>query len=119
MPKPKNYKRSSLETRFQAAWARYHPDVQLCLEHQFHPTRKWRLDYAATNGSMVAIELQGGIFTNGGHSRASGQIKDMEKYNAAAALGWRIFYLHTKNVSDRAALAQIAETIQSHTTEKP
>lgn len=105
------YKLSSLETRFERAWLKHCPDIPLGRQHQFHPVRKWRFDYVAPWPVKIAIELQGGIYTGGAHSRASGQKRDMAKNNAAAALGWRIFYLHTSNVTSRDALREIADTI--------
>lgn len=56
-------------------------------EHRFHPTRKWRFDFAWPE-YMVALEVEGGVWTKGRHTRASGYIKDMEKYSEAAILGW-------------------------------
>ena len=58
-------------------------------EYRFHPKRKWRFDYACPT-SKLAIEIQGGVFVHGRHSGGVGQVKDMEKFNAAAALGWRV-----------------------------
>lgn len=58
-------------------------------EYKFHPTRKWRFDYAWPN-HKVALEIEGGVWTRGRHTRGSGFIGDMEKYNNAAMLGWRI-----------------------------
>lgn len=58
-------------------------------ELRFHPTRKWRFDYAVP-ARRVAIEVEGGVWTYGRHNRAAGFLKDIEKYNAAAALGWRV-----------------------------
>jgi very-short-patch-repair endonuclease len=55
----------------------------------FHPTRKWRFDYAWP-AFKVALEVEGGVWTGGRHTRGSGFLKDVEKYNAAACLGWRI-----------------------------
>lgn len=63
------------------------PDVTS--EHRFHPTRRWRFDYAIPS-QRLAIEIDGGVFTGGRHSGGVGQIKDMEKLNAAAVLGWRV-----------------------------
>lgn len=56
-------------------------------EKMFHPTRKWRFDYCLPD-MMIAIEKEGGAHTGGRHTRGTGFIKDMEKYNAAAMLGW-------------------------------
>lgn len=58
-------------------------------EYRFHSTRKWRFDFAWTQ-TKVALEVEGGAFTRGRHTRGAGFVKDMEKYSEAAALGWRI-----------------------------
>ena len=58
-------------------------------EYRFHPDRKWQFDYAWP-GEKVALEVEGGVFTKGRHSRALGFVADMEKYNTAALMGWRV-----------------------------
>lgn len=58
-------------------------------EHSFHPERRWRFDYAWPD-VKVALEVEGGIWTGGRHTSSAGFLKDMEKYNAAARLGWRV-----------------------------
>lgn len=59
-------------------------------EYRFHPSRKWRFDFAFPH-RKIAVECEGGIFSNGRHVRGSGYISDCEKYNHAAALGWFVF----------------------------
>lgn len=63
--------------------------VDLIPEYKFHPKRKWRFDYALPD-QMLAIECEGGIWTNGRHTRGKGYKNDMEKYNEAVKLGWRL-----------------------------
>jgi very-short-patch-repair endonuclease len=58
-------------------------------EYRFHNTRKWRFDFACSTRKL-AIEIDGGIWSGGRHSGGIGQIKDMEKLNTAAILGWRV-----------------------------
>lgn len=58
-------------------------------EFRFHPVRRWRFDYAWP-GEMVALEVEGGVFTRGRHTQPTGFIKDIEKYNAATCGGWRV-----------------------------
>jgi very-short-patch-repair endonuclease len=58
-------------------------------EYRFHPERKWRFDYAWPT-HRVALEVEGGVFSGGRHSRGAGFRADAEKYNQAAALGWRL-----------------------------
>jgi len=68
-------------------------------EYLFHPIRRWRFDFAHP-GTMVAIEIEGGTWGYrdrltgqmkvGRHATGKGMADDMEKYNAAAELGWRV-----------------------------
>ena len=58
-------------------------------EHVFYPGRKWRMDFAIVD-LKIGIEIEGGAWTNGRHTRVKGFIEDMEKYNAAVTLGWVI-----------------------------
>jgi hypothetical protein len=54
--------------------------------------RDWRFDFAwpdSANG--VAVEIEGGTWSQGRHVRGPGFRSDCEKYNAATALCWRIF----------------------------
>lgn len=39
---------------------------------------------------MIAVEIEGGVWTGGRHTSGSGFLGDMEKYNEAAAAGWRV-----------------------------
>lgn len=56
-------------------------------EYRFHPTRKWRFDYAIP-AIRMAVEVEGGVWTGGRHTSSKGFLGDMEKYNEAALLGW-------------------------------
>lgn len=70
-------------------------------EYRFDPPRRWRFDYAwpaevdtsQDDGvrRAVALEVEGAVWVNGRHTRGSGFLKDMEKYNRATLLGWRVF----------------------------
>ena len=55
-------------------------------EYKFHPKRRWRIDFYLPEYGL-AIELEGGIFTQGRHTRGSGFIGDIEKYNEITAAG--------------------------------
>lgn len=54
-------------------------------EHVFHPTRKWRFDYAFL-GPKLAIEIDG----QGRHQSYVGFRGDCEKFNSAVLHGWRV-----------------------------
>lgn len=83
----------------------------LCLpyatpEHKFHPTRRWRLDWAWVP-NKIALEIDGGIWTYGRHTRAAGFLKDMEKMNEAALLGWLVIHVTPEEFKDGRAAALI------------
>ena len=59
------------------------------VEYKFHPQRKWKYDFAHPV-YKIACEIEGAVWTNGRHTRGSGFVKDMEKYNAGTVLGWQI-----------------------------
>lgn len=60
-----------------------------------HGLKDWRFDIAIPE-HMIAIELDGGTWTNGRHSRGVGVISDMDKLNTATVHGWRVLrFTHT------------------------
>ncbi len=58
-------------------------------ELRFAPPRKFRFDYAWPEYKL-ALEVEGGVYIQGRHTRGSGFVKDKEKYNIATKLGWRL-----------------------------
>ena len=58
-------------------------------EFRFHETRRWRFDFAWPI-FRLAVELEGGIWNGGRHTRPAGYAADCEKYNAAAMVGWMV-----------------------------
>ena len=64
--------------------------VECVKEFKFHTERRWRFDYAIPQ-YKIALEVEGGVWTQGRHTRPQGFLGDMEKYNNAALLGWRVF----------------------------
>jgi very-short-patch-repair endonuclease len=85
-------------------------------EYKFHPTRKWRFDFAWPY-KFVALEVEGGVWSQGRHTRGSGFVKDMEKYNAASSLGWRIFRFTPSEIKDNTALYFMKDIVGSDTNE--
>lgn len=68
-------------------------------EYKFHPTRRWRFDFADAD-KKIAVECEGGIFSNGRHTRGIGYLNDTEKYNQAQILGWKVLRYCTKKQLD-------------------
>ena len=64
--------------------------VECRKEYRFHPVRRWRFDYALP-AQLIAVEVEGGVWTRGRHVSPRGFLSDMEKYNTATAMGWKVF----------------------------
>jgi very-short-patch-repair endonuclease len=81
------------DTKYQffEAYCKSHGIPMPIREHKFHPTRKWRFDFAWPD-QKIAIEVEGGLFLAGGgrHNRGASMKGDMEKYNEAACFGWSV-----------------------------
>ncbi|HFG6936177.1 DUF559 domain-containing protein [Acinetobacter baumannii] len=75
-------------------------------EYKFHPNRKWRADFLIT-GTKILIEVEGGIWSGGRHTRGKGYIGDMEKYNSAAMMGFTVLRFSTEQVKAGVAIKQI------------
>lgn len=105
--------KSSMEHEFLALWTDLGgPDLEE--ELKFHTSRKWRLDFCHLP-SRVAIELEGGVYSRGRHTRGAGFVRDCEKYNAATRCGYTIFRLATGMVRVEHMLP-IIEYIKAHGT---
>jgi len=63
-------------------------------EYYFHKPRMWRFDFAWPE-RMVAVEIEGGTWVNGGHTRGAAYTKNCEKYNQAALDGWTLLRFTT------------------------
>ena len=67
-------------------------------EFYFAKPRRWRFD-AFWKHAGLALEIQGGLFLpNGGgrHNRGAALLREQEKLNAAAALGYRVVFTTPK-----------------------
>jgi len=63
-------------------------------EYRFHPTRRWRFDFAWVEGK-VALEVEGSVWAQGRHTRGKGFLGDIEKYNEAVLRGWKLLRVST------------------------
>ncbi len=79
-------------------------------EHRFCAGRKWRFDFAVPE-KRLAIDLEGGIWTGGSHTRGGRFNSDAEKYNAAALLGWKVVRF-TVNMITRAQIEPVIEMLK-------
>lgn len=87
--------------------------AQVVEEHKFHPKRKWRFDYAIVE-DKIAIEVEGGIWRKGGgaHSRPTNIVRDIEKYNEAVRLGWRLIRVQPEKLNTSYTLNLITDLLK-------
>ena len=105
-------RRSSLEEQFLKLWNFYNESTPLVEEHVFYPGRRWRADFAHIE-SKVLIEIEGGIWNQGRHTRGKGYMDDCEKYNSAALAGWLVVRLAGKDMISREWIDRISAAIDS------
>ena len=60
----------------------------------------------------MAVEVEGGIWVRGRHTRGKGYERDMEKYNAAQALGWTVLRFSPQMVESGEALETLREVLE-------
>lgn len=94
----------TLATQFELA------GIPFAQEVRFHPVRRWRFDYIVTT-TKIAVEVNGGLYSSGRHSRGAGAEKDMEKLNEALILGWRVIVVSPRHVKDGRALEWVKRAL--------
>lgn len=92
-------------------------------EFRFHHKRKWRFDYA-WQSHKIAVEVEGGVFGRGktcpvckqakrlGHSSVTGIKRDIEKYNNAMLLGWRVYRVLPEALCSMKTLAVLKQLLK-------
>jgi hypothetical protein len=75
-------------------------------EFRFHAVRKWRFDFAWPE-HRVYLEINGGVWSGGRHSRGAGMLKDWEKKNTASGMGWRPIECQPRDLMTTATVVAI------------
>jgi len=91
----------SPSTKFELYWKSL-GGVELKKEYKFAEGRRFRFDYYVDfSTSAIAIELEGGVWSRGRHTRPTGFLNDMEKYNLAASMGILVFRVPSHDISTK------------------
>jgi very-short-patch-repair endonuclease len=108
--------RSQAEERLAEALAAAPlPGWDLVREYRFHPTRRWRFDFAFPS-QKLGIEVDG----RGYHQTHQGVRNDCVKFNEAARLGWRVLrFPGTDKAKAAEWAALIVEILCSEGTANP
>jgi very-short-patch-repair endonuclease len=82
-------------------------------EYQFATSikRRWRFDFAWPD-LCIGVEVEGGVYSGGRHTRGAGFEKDCEKYNEAVILGWSVLRFTGSMIHSGIALATITRLMQ-------
>ena len=89
---------SDLERTFDTLW-RQLDGPPLFAEYHFAPGRNFRFDRCHPY-ARIAIEIDGGTWSGGRHTRGAGYRDDCIKLNSAASLGWLVFRLTSDMLRD-------------------
>jgi very-short-patch-repair endonuclease len=80
-------------------------------EYSFHPTRRWRFDFAWPFVKL-AVEIEGGVYAQGRHTRGAGFEADCVKYAEAVLLGWRVLRFTTRQVESGMAIEYVEQILR-------
>jgi very-short-patch-repair endonuclease len=75
------------------------------------PGRKFRCDLAWPDRKLC-VEVDGGEFMRGRHTRGAGMASDCEKHNLLVLAGWHTLRVTGGQVKDGSALAVVIEALQ-------
>ena len=90
---------SSLELKFDFLWNQLYPNIDLETEVKLIPKRRFRFDYVH-HPSKTAIEVNGGNYIRGRHTRASGLENEYEKIRLAAKLGYQTIIISGSQINE-------------------
>lgn len=79
-------------------------------QFKFCPHRKWAADFRIV-GTQILVEVEGGTWTGGRHTRGKGYENDCEKYNWATSNGWQVIRFTTGKVKKGDALQSVVNLL--------
>jgi hypothetical protein len=79
-------------------------------QYRFVPGRQYRWDRCWPE-QMVAVEVQGGTWSQNGHARPSMIQRDCLKLSIGAALGWRVLPITRDMIENGTAVRLIAQAL--------
>lgn len=91
-------------------WCRAKGLPEPIAEHRFAPPRRWRFDWCWM-AEKVVLEVEGGVWIQGRHSRGAGMLADMEKYNQATLMGWRVLRTTPQTLKSRETLSLLTQLL--------
>jgi len=87
------------------------PQYEYLFTHEIGLKTMHRADYAWPEFN-VALEVEGGIWSNGGHVRGSGKTRDIAKMNLYARAGYRVIYCVPKTLCSKETIQTIKDVLK-------
>ena len=92
-------------------------------EFRFLEERRWRWDFAWIiipewenrtwkDYKKIALEIDGGAYSQGRHTRGTGFINDIHKHNAGVLLGWKLIRCTPQMVEDGSIFSVLKEILK-------
>lgn len=82
-------------------------------EYLFASPRRWRFDFAFI-AARVALEIEGGAWSRGRHTRGKGFLNDMAKYNEAVLRGWRVIRVTPQQIESGEAFEYLERALRGN-----
>ena len=79
--------------------------------YRFAVKKRYELDFAWTM-QRVAIEVQGGLHSNGAHVRPAGYTRDCKKMRLAQLMDWKIFYCTAGDIRDNSIIEDVETALE-------
>ncbi len=81
-------------------------------EVRWHYPRRWRADFLWIDQKLM-VEVEGGTWAQGRHTRGPGFEADCEKYNNATLDGWRVLRVTAKQIDNGDAVDWIRRALDA------
>jgi len=114
----KQTNKEKLETDFNTTWERYGTGQKVTRQHAvkslryFTPKKRqaktYNLDFAWPE-LLFAVEIQGGTYRNGAHSRGKGYSEDRKRIRDLRFMGWTVFEYTTDDLQPNTIYGTILE----------
>jgi very-short-patch-repair endonuclease len=112
LPKPPNEAEERFALHLTAA------RIPFKREYRFCSSRRWKFDFALVE-HKIAVEIEGGLYTQGRHTRPKGYIADMEKYRSAVYLGWTVLRFPPEEIKAGTAILEVVGFLETHYPKRP
>ena len=74
--------------------------------------KDWRIDFAWPD-ARFAVEVEGGAWIGGRHTRGKGFEEDLQKYHCAMAMGWNVYRCSKPLITSGQAVMMVRKMLEA------